>query len=337
MLSAFSATDYPGGDCFLAPSLVNPQPYRYALRNRLTGGYGARCRTPAPHHVIMQFSLRLALTAVIALASLFALSPAEAARVAVLSNKNADFVAGDFAAHMTGHQFTAIDVSGGPPPLATLLASYDEILLFEDTLFTQAPAVGDRVHEFAQSGRPVILATFYDQDRSDRAGLALPTPHGWGLLESIDPNTTDTFGATSSPKSLDPASIVAHPLTQGVTSLLANKGFAGGNQAKPGTLLLATWAQPNANTQPDPAIALRLFASACVMQVAIAPDYALYGTLGVDFGGDYYQVWKNAFDYGSGNCGRGWQVSALDDAMLAVLALLLFAFAARALRRRTAR
>jgi hypothetical protein len=285
----------------------------------------------------MQFSLRLALAALVSFASLAVTLPASAARVGVLSNKNADFVANDFAAHLPAHTFTAVDVSGGPPDLASLLAAYDEILLFEDGLFQEAPAVGDRVYQFAQSGRPVILATFYEQERSDRAGISLPTPHGWGLLESIDPNTTDTIGAATTPRTLDSASIVAHPLTVGVTALLANKGLAGGNQAKPGTLVLARWAQPNANNQPDPAIALRLFASACVMQVAIAPDYGLYGTFGIDFGGDYYQVWKNAFDYGSGNCGRGWQVPAVGSGLLAAPGLLLFTLAALTLRRRAAR
>ncbi len=38
---------------------------------------------------------------------------------------------------------------------------------------------------------------------------------------------------------LNAASIVAHPLTQGVTALSAVSGFSGGNQAKPGTIVLA--------------------------------------------------------------------------------------------------
>ncbi len=299
-------------------------------------------RVPGPHFENMQFSLRLALAAVISLASWVTALPAEAARVAVLSNKNADFVAGDFTANVAGHQFTAIDVSGGPPDLATLLASYDEILLFEDTLFQNAPSVGDRVYQFAESGRPVILATFYEQDRSDRAGTMLQPAHGWGQLETIDPNTTDTIGAPLAARSLDPSSIVASPLTAGVASLYSNKigllsGYAGGNQAKPGTLVLANWAQLNANGKPDPAIALRLSAATCVMHIAIAPDYALYGTFGTDFGGDFYQVWKNAFDYGSGNCGRGWHVPALSDALLVALGLMLLTFAAYTLRRRAAR
>jgi hypothetical protein len=48
-------------------------------------------------------------------------------------------------------------------------------------------------------------------------------------------------------------------------------------------------------------------------------------------------VWKNAFDYGSGNCGRGWQVPAVGSGLLAALGLLLFTLAALTLRRRAAR
>jgi hypothetical protein len=281
--------------------------------------------------------LRLATLAVSVLALVVAARGAIAARVGVLSNNHADYVASDFAAHVTGHTFTAVDVSGGAPALATLVDSFDEILLFEDGLFTGAPDVGNVVYAYALSGHPVVLATFYDQDRSDRAGLALPTPHGWGLLESIDPNTTDTLGAATTARTLDPASIVFSPLTLNVHSLFANKGYAAGNQAKPDTIVVARWLQPNANDQPDPAISYRLGDPQCVMQVAIAPDYGLYGTLGTDFGGDYYQVWKNAFDFGAGNCGRGFIAPTLQPVGLVALGIATFLVALALARRRRAR
>lgn len=288
----------------------------------------------------MHLSLRLAVVAVISFASLIVALPAGAARVAVLSNRHADVVAADFATHVPGHVYTAFDVSGGPPDLATLLA-YDEILLFEDTLFDQAPNVGNRVYQVAIAGRPVIVSTFYNQDRSDRAGLVLNTPHGWGQLETIDPDTTDTFGTQANPRSLNSATVVTHPLTAGVTSLFANViagvGYAGGDQAKPGTRVLAAWSQPNANNQVDPAISLRQSTTACVMQIGIAPDLPLNGTLGTDFGGDYYRVWKNAFDFGASNCGNGFFVPTLSDTLLVALGLLLATIAALTLRRRAAR
>lgn len=258
---------------------------------------------------------------------------AHAARVAILSNAWSAETAADFDAKIGGHKFTGIDVSSSLPSLDSLLANFDAILLFEDTVFVNASAVGNRVAEFANAGRGVVLGTFYDQDRSDAtAGTALP--HGWGALESIDPNTTDGVGTAYALRTLAPSSIVAHPLTQGVSSLFALRGspgpYAGGNQAKPGTTVVAAWAQPNARGTVDPAIAYRVTGAACVIHVGIAPQYAVlpkFNTFGVDFGGDFYRVFANAFDFASAGCkiaaslvpgdfgqiGKGWTSrSALD-------------------------
>ena len=154
----------------------------------------------------------------------------------------------------------------------------------------------------------MVLATFYDQDRSDATG-GQTSPHGWGALEAIDPDTTDGIGTAYAVRTLDPTTIVTHPLTTGVTALAALRGnpgpYAGGNQAKPGTIVVATWAQPNARGLPDPAIAYRITGTACVIQVGIAVDYpvlATFNMLGTDFSGNYYQVWANAFAFGATGC-----------------------------------
>jgi hypothetical protein len=171
-----------------------------------------------------------------------------------------------------------------------------------------ATAVGNRVAEFANAGRGVVLGTFYDQDRSDTTtGMALP--HGWGALETIDPNSTDGNGTAYAVRTLAASSIVAHPLTRGVQSLAALHGspgpYAGGNQAKPGTVVVAAWTQPNARGGVDPAIAYRVTGNACVIHVAIAPQYAVlprFNTYGIDFTGDFYRAWANAFNFAAGNC-----------------------------------
>jgi hypothetical protein len=233
---------------------------------------------------------------------------AHAARVAVLSNAWAAETAAQFNAKLSGHTFTGIDVSSNVPPLDALLASFDAILLFEDTVFVNATGVGNRVAEFANAGRGVVLGTFYDQDRSDAtAGTALP--HGWGALEAIDPNTTDGVGTAYAVRTLAASSIVAHPLTQGVSTLAALRGspgpYAGGNQAKPGTIVVAAWAQPNARGSVDPAIAYRVTGAACVIHVAIAPQYPVlpkFNAFGVDFAGDFYRVFANAFDFAAAGC-----------------------------------
>jgi hypothetical protein len=257
-----------------------------------------------------------------------------AARIGVLANNYQNETAADFNANVKGHTFTPVDVSTNVPSPAFLAANFDVVLLFEDNTFVNAPAVGSAVAAFARSGHTVVLGTFYDQDRSD--GSIAFTPHGWGALETIDPNTTDGIGTAYNPRSLDPASLVAHPLTAGVTALSSSR-FAGGNQAKPGTVVVANWAQKNAREGADPAIAYRISQGACVIHVAIAPQYPSIGAANTDWGGDFHRVWRNAFDFGAEHCvtGVGYitgpaaiAIPALSNAGLALTALLLAFLAA---------
>ena len=206
-------------------------------------------------------------------------------------------------------------------------------------------AVGNAVYQFALAGHTVVLGTFYDQDRSDRTKTPpnFPNPplapaNGWGALETIDPNTTDGYGTAYAQRLMNGATIVHHPLTLGVTSLFADAthGYAGGNQAKPGTHVLATWIEPNQNGNPDPAIALRVHGQVCTIHIGIAPDYSVYGAYGSAYGGNFYQVWQNAFDFGANDC-QGPPVPALSAATPAVLALMLAFLAALVLRRRQSR
>lgn len=268
---------------------------------------------------------------------------AHAARVGVLSNKNAAAVAADFAVHIPAHTFTAVDVSGTTPAGDTLIAQFDVILLFEDGIFEGSQATGNAVYQFANAGHPVVLSTFYDQDRSDRTLPPLNSPHGWGQLETIDPNTTDGVGTSYALRTLDTPTIVHHPLTLDVHSLYVEvasgpgpSAFAGGNQAKPGTRVVAAWTQKNLNNNSDPAIAYRVTGRACVVHIGIAADYPSYFPLGTSYGGDFYQVWKNAFDYGAGNCGAGIVVPTLASPMPWALGLLLALGGVFALRRRGA-
>jgi hypothetical protein len=266
--------------------------------------------------------------------------PAGAARVGVLSNFSFNETAANFNGNVAGHTFTGIDVSTGVPSLATLTTNFDVLLLFEDETFANATAVGNRVASFAQTGRPVVLGTFYDQDRSDASpSLA---PHGWGALEGIDPNTTDGVGTPYALRTLATSSMLDHPLTLGITSLATlnpSKSFAGGNEAKAGSVVAARWQQPNARGLPDPAIAYRVTGPACVIHIAIAPNYPSVGVAGTDFAGDFYQVWKNAFDFAAAGClvatlPNAYAVPTLSEVALALTALLVAALGGRAVRRR---
>jgi hypothetical protein len=281
----------------------------------------------------------------VVVAGLVLSSPAQAARVAILSNAWAAQTATDYNAKIPRHVFTGIDVTSIVPSLDSLLADYDVVLLFEDQLFVNSQAVGTRVAEFANAGHTVVLGTFYDQDRSDAIG-GTTSPHGWGALENIDPNTTDGVGTAYAVRTLDPASIVAHPLTRGVATLSALRGnpgpYAGGNEAKPGTTVVAAWAQTNARGNVDPAIDYRQTGKACVIHIGIAPHYGVlntFGTYGVDFGGDFYRAWSNAFDFGALHC-RPSPIPTLSAWTYVAMAMLIVAYASLAMarmRRRRAR
>jgi hypothetical protein len=224
---------------------------------------------------------------------------AEAARVGVLSNRYSLETAADFNARIPAHKFTPIDTSSTAPSLKSLTDDFDVILLFEDQTFANSRAIGDVVAAYAQTGRAVVIGAFYDQDRSDASPLN--SPHGWGALEALDPNTTDGVGTPEAPRTLNIATMQRHVLTRGINSLTSAR-FAGGNQAKPGTTVLANWVEANARGQSDPAIAYRITGSACVIHIAIAPNYPTVGTQGTDFSGDFHRAFRNGFDFASAGC-----------------------------------
>ncbi len=236
------------------------------------------------------------ITAILYVSLLFIVSFSEAANIAVLSNQYAAETATDFNARLTGHTFTGIDVSTTTPTL-TELQAYGAILLFEDGTFGNSQNVGNVVAQYANGSGGVILGTFYDQDRSDANSNGV----GWGALESIDPNTTDTRGCSYTANTLNAASIVPHPLTTGVTSLFSGS-YSGGNQPKAGTVVLANWTNLNFLGNPDPAIAYRITGNACVIHIGIAPHYSSIGTFGANYGGNFYQVWQNAADFAVVGC-----------------------------------
>lgn len=265
-------------------------------------------------------------------------SPAFAARVGILSNRYATETAADFNARIPAHTFTAIDTSSSVPGLSALTGAYDVILVFEDATYGNSTAVGNVAAAFANSGRAVVIGAFYEQDRSDVS--AVNNPHGWGALEALDPNTTDGTGTPYAKRTLNVATMLVHPLTSGLTSLVSAK-FAGGNQAKPGTSVLAWWKEPNALGQPDPAIAVRVTGAACVIQLAIAPNYPATTSTGNEFSGDFHMAWKNAFDFGAAKCVAAGSAEPAPIPTLSqwglALTILLVAAAAFARRRRPAR
>jgi len=226
---------------------------------------------------------------------------AHAAKVLVLSNNGEAAVAAEFAAKTVGHVYTPFNVSGQVPTLAQM-NQHDAILLFENGNFDNAVAAGNAVAQFYnQGGKCVVLGTFYWQDRSDNPIYSNP---GWGALESVDVFTGLAGGSEYNSDSMNPGSIVPHPVTMGVTSLSAGS-YRGGVDAKPGTTVLATWLTPNMLNGSDPVIGIREDPNGGkFVGISIFPDYESHGDFGVDFSGDFYKLWENTFAWCASTCGN---------------------------------
>jgi MYXO-CTERM domain-containing protein len=239
-------------------------------------------------------------TAVLTL--LLAPAPAHAASVLVLSNQYEAEVVDDFTANTVGHTYTGFNVSGQTPTVA-MMNQFDAVLVFEDGLFGNAVSVGDAVAAYyAQGQRCVVIGTFYWQERSDNPIYSAP---GWGALEGIDVFTGLAGGSEYAPDSLDPGSIVAHPITQGVTMLSAG-AYRGGIEPKPDTTILATWLGTNTLDKADPLIGIREDPNGGrFVGISILPSYEAVGDYGADFTGDFHILWQNAFSWCGSPCGNG--------------------------------
>ncbi|MCB9714951.1 MAG: MYXO-CTERM sorting domain-containing protein [Myxococcales bacterium] len=237
-------------------------------------------------------ALRLLPSALAALA--LGIAPdARAADVLVISNSGFNEVAADLTAN-TSHTCTGWNAS--VTPTQPDLAAYDVVLLFENGVFSNAVNVGNALRTFVDGGGDVVIGTFYWQDRSD-AGFG----GSWGTFEDVDPFTAGAGACEYSADDLDPASIVTHPMTAGVTGLHAGS-YRGGVTAKLDTVVLATWTGTNNNGLPDPVIGYRTQADACIAGVSIFPDYPSYGAFGTDFSGDFYLIWDNVIANADANC-----------------------------------
>jgi hypothetical protein len=192
-----------------------------------------------------------------------------------------------FPDNMANLTFDTINVQSQTPNVA-FLRQYDVVLLYEDGLFDNAVNVGDSVAAFVQAGGNLVLGTFYWQDRSDNTVF---DASGWGALETLDP-FLGPEGSEYREDSLDVASIVAHPMTAGLTRLFVDS-FHGGVEAKSGTTVLARWSDacdecPAAGNTP--LLGFRTGSNGQrIVGVTVAPGYPNYG----GYSGDFYQLWGN--------------------------------------------
>lgn len=211
----------------------------------------------------------------------------------ILSNLYADTCALDFTLKIPDVDFAWMDVSTATPTYSNLSA-FDVVLLFEDGKFANAPSVGSAVHDYVMAGGNLVLGTFYEQERSD----VIFSPYGWGPLETIDPFTSDTQGCEYSNDTLNVASLIAHPITEGVQSLWCDQ-YHGGVHAKADTVVVANWTGPNYLGEDCPLAGYRILDNGQrVVQISIYPNYADLN-LTADVGGDFFTLWANAIKWSS--------------------------------------
>src|SRR5207253_2845460 len=119
------------------------------------------------------------------------------------------------------------------------LAQFKVVLLYENGLWYEAASVGDKLAAYINSGGNVVLGTFYWQDRSDNVWYG-SFNYTWGQLETLDPLHGDGQAFEYRYAQMNPASVVAHPLTAGVNSF-TSAYYPNGMVAKPGTIVVASY------------------------------------------------------------------------------------------------
>jgi hypothetical protein len=186
-----------------------------------------------------------------------------------------------FSVYMPGLTFDTLTVYSAVPTLA-FLQQFTTVLLYEDGIFSNAVNVGDTVAAYVASGGNVVIGTFYWQEQPEAGYNGV----GWGELDALDPFQT-IGGSEYNADSLDVTSVVAHPLTAGVTALYVSS-YHGGVAAKEGTTVLAAW------SDGVPLIGYRIETGGQrLVSVSVYPGYPYYG----GFSGDFYRLWENALSW----------------------------------------
>ncbi len=207
--------------------------------------------------------------------------------VLILSNCSScnAVVLDSFGLEIPGLTFDTLDVNITTPTLA-FLQQFGVVLLFEDGTFPNAVNVGDSVGAYVAAGGSAVIGTFYWQEPPAGGFGGV----GWGALDQYDPFQT-VGGSEYNADSMDPQSVVAHPITTGVTSLSV-QSYHGGVSAKQGTTVLATW------SDGVPLVGYRVeTAGQRLVSISLYPGYPRFSG---EFSGDFYQLWGNALAWAAG-------------------------------------
>lgn len=176
----------------------------------------------------------------------------------------------------------------------SFLSQFKVVLLFENGLWGGATAAGNAIANYVLSGGNVVLGTFYWQDRSDNPYYNTST-NGWGALENLDMFRAPPGMGSSEffskfeyrDATLDPASIVTHPLTAGITTANIDS-YPNGMDAKPGTTVVARY------TNGSPLIG---FVEHSLGQRLVGITFWPAIERQTSSNGDIWRMWTNALDW----------------------------------------
>jgi len=190
-------------------------------------------------------------------------------RVLIISNNDSDsrHVVAQLAPLLPDQSLEIFNFRYGTPT-AEFLAEFDVVLLSENGS-SGGTNIGNALFDYLHAGGNVVISVFYWQDN-------------FGALETIDPFAD--AGSVYSAGSLDPASIVPHPMTEGLTAIYS-ASYRGGVSARPETTVVANW------NDGDPMIGYRTMdGGERFVAVSAFPASSKYTTVT----GDFNRMFANA-------------------------------------------
>lgn len=195
-------------------------------------------------------------------------------------------------------------------PEADVLAKYDSVLAFTDSVSVDLTALSDLLGHYVEHGGGVVIGTFWGQEGGTSGGLL--NSHGFNPL--VDP-VGDAY-ASNELGAFD----AADPLLKGVHSLTANYYDADYAGVDAGATLAASWS----NGRPLAAYN----AAHSVAAITLYPNVVTFGHAG----GDYRPLFANALALTAGNSGT---TGAVPEPASWALMLGGFGLVGSALRRRS--
>ena len=247
-----------------------------------------------------QLSTRMTLLALtLLLAGLGSGRAAAQVECLVLGDEYAARVAADLAANTSGIQYSSWDYHVEGNPTVGDLGPFDVVLFYG---YAGCPAdsvgLGDVIYDwYDDGGVGLVLGTRYWRIVENCGGA--------GMLETID--ALDPAGSPPVGESLDPTSVLPHPVTEDLFTLDSFREWHGAAQLAAGAANLASWADLNPDGTIGPVVGIRSEFGSRVVGVSMGPFYGLEDR-GDDYDGDFHPLWENAILWSADQSCPPWEI-----------------------------